>query len=77
MFQLFTLVELLPDTILEQSMRRQGALGALFDDLGNGDPVAWGITIGILVVLAVLGIVGFFIIRNMKKEEAEHKNRYR
>ena len=56
-------------------MRRR-AFSTLFRDLGEGDPVAWSIVGGIVLLLAVFGLVGFFIRRKMKRDDEEQKNRY-
>ena len=54
---------------------RGRAFEAFFHDLFAGDPVALGIVGFILFIVLMIGIAGFFILRNRRKEEERHRRK--
>ena len=54
-------------------MRRRGA-GNFFNQLGEGDPLAWTVLIGAILVIAGIGV---FTILRARKAAAEEKERER
>ena len=55
---------------------RGGAIVRLFEDLGNGDPVAWGF-VGFFVVVGVL--VGLYVLkvrRDLRREDEAKARKY-
>ena len=56
---------------------RGPALGRLLEDLGDGDPVAWGV---VAVCLAVVGGIGLWMLklrRDFAREDEARAKRYR
>ncbi len=56
---------------------RGAALANLMEDLGNGDPLAWGIVIGGLVILAGFGIAILVVRKKLKQDDDNFANRHR
>ncbi|OWK45431.1 hypothetical protein [Fimbriiglobus ruber] len=55
---------------------RAGAIAQLFEDLANGDPIAWAF-VGFFVVLAVgLGLFVLKIRRDLRREDEARAKKY-
>lgn len=48
-----------------------------FEDLGNGDPIAVGVLIVLLVIAAALGLFVWKVARDLKREDEAKKNRWK
>ena len=57
-------------------MRKRGAISALLEDLGAGDPVSWGIVGLFVVVGGAIGLYTLKIHRDFKREDAEKARKY-
>ena len=57
-------------------MRRRGALSALLEDLGKGDPVSWGIVGFFVVVGSAIGLYILKVHRDFRREDAEKARKY-
>ncbi len=56
-------------------MRIIRALGDYFDDLLDGNPVAWTITLIFLAIAAALCLFWYFTARKLRREEEERQRR--
>ncbi len=52
-------------------MRRRGALTALLEDLGQGDPVSWCILSFLLLIGGAIGLYTLKVHRDFRREDAE------
>ncbi|MGL6074569.1 MAG: hypothetical protein ACRC8S_10455 [Fimbriiglobus sp.] len=54
---------------------RAGAVARLFEDLGKGDPLAWGF-VGFFLILGIaLGLFVWKTSRDLKKDDEKHRRR--
>ena len=56
---------------------RVRAIGAYFEALSRGDPVAVGFTLLVLGIAAGLGLIVWYVTWRAKAEERQHKERLR
>jgi hypothetical protein len=56
--------------------RRGAALGEFFGGLLEGDPVAWSIAGGFLVVAAIAAVIVWRVHISLKKEDESRRKRY-